>query len=359
MDDAATMTLFDNRQQAGLIQDRKQIGMLIFALNTSAALGENVAAHLSLALARHEERDFEDGEHKIRPLENVRGRDVFVIQSLYGERVQSVNDKLCRLLFFAGALHDAGAGRITAVIPYFAYARKDRKTKARDPVTMKYMARLLEASGVDHVVGLDIHNPAAYQNAFRIPTEHLEAHGIFAAYLKSRMGDASVVVVSPDTGGIKRAEAFRARLARVLGREVDTAFMEKQRSEGVVSGETLVGKVRGRTAVIVDDIISSGATLSRAVSALAQQGASRILAAASHGIFVKDAAKCLAHPQLSEILVTDSIPPFRLDGSPVRHKLTVVSAAALLAQTIKRMHEGGSVCDLLEEFPGSAKDSLG
>ena len=145
-----------------------------FELNASRELGERVARALGSPLTPHEEREFEDGEHKARPLESVRGRDVYVLVSLYGDARQSVNDKLVRLLFFLGALRDASAGRITAVIPYLCYARKDRRSKSRDPVATRYVAGLLETVGADRVVTLDVHNLAAYENAFRIRAEHLQ-----------------------------------------------------------------------------------------------------------------------------------------------------------------------------------------
>ena len=151
----------------------------IFTLNASRDFGEKVCAHLHLPLSAHEEREFEDGEHKARPLVSVRGKDVFVIQSLYGDAHQSVNDKLCRFLFFLGALRDASAARITAVIPYLCYARKDRKSKPRDPVTTRYVAAVFEAMGIDRAVTLDVHNLTAFQNAWRISVDHLEAKKLF------------------------------------------------------------------------------------------------------------------------------------------------------------------------------------
>jgi len=147
----------------------------LFALNAGRDFAASVSRHLGVSLAEHEERDFEDGEHKSRPLENVRGKDVFVIQSLFGDRRQSVNDKLCRLLFFLGALRDASAARVTAVVPYLCYARKDRKSQPRDPVTTRYVAELFEAVGTDCILTMDVHNLAAYQNAFRCRADHLEA----------------------------------------------------------------------------------------------------------------------------------------------------------------------------------------
>ena len=161
----------------------------LFALGASRAFGEAVAARLAVALAPHEERDFEDGEHKARPLVSVRGSDVFVIHSLYGDATQSANDKLVRLLFFIGALKDAAAARVTAVVPYLAYARKDRKSKSGDPVTTRYVAGLFEAVGTDRVVTLDVHNLAAFQNAFRCRTEHLEANSLFVAHFAPLLPD--------------------------------------------------------------------------------------------------------------------------------------------------------------------------
>ena len=147
----------------------------MFALDPSKALGRAVAEDYGVAIAPHELRRFEDGEQKIRPLVSVRGRDIYVVCSLCGDASESVNDRLCRLLFFVGALRDAGSRRITVVAPYLCYARKDRRTNPWDPVTTRYVAQQIEAAGADRVVTMDVHNLAAYQNAFRIPSEHLEA----------------------------------------------------------------------------------------------------------------------------------------------------------------------------------------
>lgn len=326
--------------------DRDQL--VLFALGSSREFGEKVSGHLGVPLSEHEERDFEDGEHKSRPLVNVRGRDVFVIHSLYGDAEQTANDKLCRLLFFLGALRDAAAGRVTAVVPYLCYARKDRKTKPRDPVTTRYVARMFEALDVDQLVTLDVHNLAAFQNAFRRPTEHLEAKKLFVEHFAPLVGEEEVVVVSPDVGGIKRAEAFREDLERTLGRPLAGAFMQKKRSAGVVSGDAVVGDILGRTAIILDDLISSGTTLARAADACQARGAHRIFAAASHGVFVGKAGDVLDNPALERIVVTDTIPPFRLDDELVGRKLTILDAAGLFAEAIRRMHEGGSIVELLQ-----------
>ncbi|MGZ8229122.1 MAG: ribose-phosphate diphosphokinase [Burkholderiales bacterium] len=319
----------------------------LFALDSGRDLGSRIAAALSLPLARHEEREFEDGEHKARPLENVRGCDVYVVQALHSDDEQSVNDKLVRLLFFLGALKDASAARVTAVLPYLCYARKDRRSKPRDPLSSRYVASLLEAVGTDAVVTLDVHNLAAYENAFRIRADHLEAKNLFVEHFAQRAGDSPVVVVSPDVGGVKRADAFGDALGARLGRAVGRAFMEKRRSEGVVSGEALVGEVSGSDAIIIDDLISSGTTLNRAVAACRRQGAHAIHAAATHGLFTAKAGELLSNPALSSLVVTDTVPPFRLDAELVKTKLTIVTCVPLLAEAVRRMHEGGSIVELL------------
>lgn len=323
--------------------------LCLFALDASRRYGERVARALGVTLGRHEEREFEDGEHKARPLENVRGRDAYVIHSLYGEPGSSANDKLVRLLFFIGALKDASAARVTAICPYLAYSRKDRRTKPRDPVGSRYVAQLFEAVGADRVVTLDVHNLAAYQNAFRIPAEHLEARGLFAAWFAARLQeDEAIVVVSPDAGGVKRADAFRDSLAGALGRPIGAAFMEKRRSEGVVSGEAVVGEVGGRTAIIIDDLISSGTTLARAAAACRALGAARVFAAASHGLFTGAAAQVLAESAFDKVLVTDSVPPFRLPPALLDGRVEVLDSTLLLAEAVSRLHHGGSLVELLQ-----------
>lgn len=320
----------------------------LFALDATRAWGEAVARSLPLALAPHEEQGFEDGEHKLRPLENVRGRDVFVLQSLHADAALSVDDKLCRLLFFIGALRDASAASITAVVPYLGYARKDRQTQPRDPVATRYIATLFEAVGTDRMLTLDVHNVVAYQNAFRCRAEHLEAQGLFADHLVPRLEAGPVAVVSPDLGGLKRAEALRQRLAQRLDRPVGTAFVEKHRSNGAVRGELFAGEVAGRRVVIVDDMIGTGTTIARAAAACRARGATAVLAVATHGLFTGDAARTLADPGLDGIVVTDTVPPFRLPSGPVRDKLTVLPATGLFAEAIRCIHTGGSLPDLMQ-----------
>jgi len=323
--------------------------LMLFTLNASRAFGERIGQALGIPLSEHEEREFEDGEHKSRPLVNVRGRDVFVVQSLYADAEQSINDKLCRLLFFIGALRDASAGCVTAVVPYLCYARKDRKSQPRDPITIRYVASLFEAVGTNRVLTLDVHNLAAFQNAFRCHTDHLEAKSLFVRYFAPLVRNEEVVVVSPDMGGIKRAEQFRQALANATGKTVSNAFMEKYRSKGVVSGETIVGEVKDKVALIIDDLISTGGTILRTASACRQLGAKHVYVAASHGVFVGVANEVLANAALDKVIVTNTIPPFRLNPEIAGSKLEILDAAPFFAAAMTRIHTGGSIVALLEE----------
>ncbi len=326
----------------------KDKSIKLFSLNIGREFGEKVAERLGIHLSRHEEREFEDGEHKVRSLVNVRGQDVYVIQSLYGEPGASVNDKLCRLLFFIGALKDASAERVTAIVPYLCYARKDRKTKTRDPVTTRYVAQLFEAMGCDRIVTLDVHNLAAFQNAFRCPTEHLEAKNIFVQHFATLIDNRPAVVVAPDFGGLKRAEAFRKTLCQKIHQDIPIAFTEKYRSSGVVSGEMISGEIQGRIAIIIDDLISSGTTLARTAKACRREGAAKIYAAASHGVFAKESNQILAVPDLEKIIITNTIAPFRITAGDVMDKLTLLDTTPLFAETIRRLRSKGSLVDLLD-----------
>ncbi len=320
---------------------------MLFALTESHDLGARVGKYLDVPLQDHIERNFEDGEYKIRPLVTVRDQDVYVIQSLYSDSQQSVHDKLVRLLFFIGALKDASAREVTAVVPYLCYSRKDMKTKPRDPVNTRYVAQLFEAVGTDRVVTMDVHNLAAFQNAFRCRTDHLEARKLFVQYFAPLIEGHEVVVISPDTGGIKRAEKFRQDLSLALNREASSGFMEKHRSGGVVTGEALIGDVSGKAVIIIDDLISTGGTMGRTAKACRKGGAAKVYAAATHGIFTGDADKVFADPAIDQLVIVDTIPPFRITSDTAREKLTALDGAALIAEAVRRIHAGGSVIELL------------
>jgi len=322
---------------------------VIFAIGSSAAVGERLCAHLGTRLADLEERSFEDGEQKIRPLVNVRDRDVYVVHGLAGGAGQTANDKLCRLLFFVGALKDAAAARVTAVVPYLCYGRKDRQTKARDPVTTRYVAQLFEAVGTDRVISMEVHNVAAFQNAFRCDTEHLDADLLFAGYFKGILGKAPVAVVSPDPGGVKRAERFRKRLETTLQRPVAAGFMEKHRSSGEVTGTIFAGDVSGRSVIIVDDLISTGGTMARMAVACRDRDADKVYLAATHGLLNKGAGDILRGAPIDRVALTDSVDLPVIESSKIEDRLQVVSVTGIFAEAVRRCHTGGSIVQLLNE----------
>lgn len=320
--------------------------MAVFALHATSELGGNIAMALGRPLNAHEERTFEDGEHKVRPLDPVSGKHVYVVQSLHGGPHESAHDKLCRLLFFIAALKDAGAATVTAVVPYLCYARKDRRTKPQDPVTTRYVAQLFDAMGIGTVAALEVHNLMAFENGFRCRTVALTAAPLLLAHL-SGLDDKRIVVASPDPGGVKRAELFREAMEAIRGDAIGQAFVDKRRSAGVVSGDTLVGNVEDATVLIIDDLISTGNTLARAARAARAAGAKRVITFATHGLFMRGAAEALADPAIERVVVTDSVPPFRLPPGPVRDKLEILPSAPLFAEAIRRLHTGQTLSDLL------------
>lgn len=313
--------------------------MKVFALNASLALGQRIAERLGHALDAHEEREFACGEHKARPLVNVSNDDVYVISSLHGDTTLSVNDKICRLLFFVGAIKDAGAHRVTALVPYLAYSRKDRRTKSRDPVTTRYVATLLQSVGVDRLVSMDIHNPAALDNSFRGPAFNLETHRLFADHYHRSTGDTVTTVVSPDLGGIKATRLFVDSFEASSGNTLPMAVMDKRRSEGLVSGSGLIGNV-GEHVLIVDDMIGSGTTLCRAAQACLDAGAERISVGATHGLFEGGSPKLFEQAGIDSITVTDTVAIDEL-GLPEEHRarITTIETAPLFADTIRELQD--------------------
>ena len=314
--------------------------MKLFGLQASSDGARRLADELGLGLAAHEERDFEDGEFKIRPLESVRRERVVVYQSLAGGQGSSANDKLMRLLVFTGALKDAGAAEVTVVAPYLAYMRKDRRTKSRDPVSTRYIAQMFEAVGVDEVITIDVHNPAAFENAFRCRTRNIEAAPLFVEHFKTEALLAGrVVVVSPDAGGIKRAHHFAELLAGAGARSVDVAFAEKHRSEGRVTGEMLAGDVEGAIVIIIDDMISGGTTMRRAAGLCLERGARTVHVAATHGVFAREAAAVLGDPSIVSVVVTDTIAGIEERARGFAARPTVLTTQKLLAPLLRDVGE--------------------
>ncbi|HET7203637.1 MAG TPA: ribose-phosphate diphosphokinase [Steroidobacteraceae bacterium] len=322
---------------------------LLFAPVATRVFAERMASSLGFELAPLEEREFEGGEHKTRPLVSVRGRSVYLVQALSGDAVASANDRLCRTLFLIAGLKDAGAARVTACLPYLAYARKDRRTKERDPVNSRYVAQLFEAVRVDHVVTMDVHNIAAFENAFRCTVDLLEAAPLLAQHIVEAATGEPLSIVSPDIGGAKRAQRIQELVAVRRPLDVELAVFEKRRSSGVVSGELLVGPVAGRHVVIVDDLIAAGTTVLRATAACRAAGALSVTAFATHGVFAPGSERLLGPAGPDRLIVTDTLLPTRLQPTPGDERtLEVLPASAMFAEAVRRLESGESVVALRE-----------
>ncbi len=325
----------------------------LYALGEAGVHAAAVAHAAGIELAPLEDRRFDDGEFKLRPLESVRGKTAFVLQSLAGVSDPPVCERLVRLFFLLKCLRDAGAERVIAVVPYLAFARKDRRTQVRDPVSSRYVAELLEASGIDRLIALDVHNPAALDNAFRVPVDHLSAIPMMVDHFARTVAPGGLAVVSPDVGGIKRAQLCREMLERRMGQEVELAFIEKRRALGKVSGGRVVGEVRDRQLIVLDDLSATGGTLIRAAEACRVCGARRISVAVTH-IPAPSVLELLTRPEvIDEVLVTDSVLTNLSAGpdSTPGGKLVVLPVAPLLGCAIRRMCAATPLAPLLERWP--------
>jgi ribose-phosphate pyrophosphokinase len=304
----------------------------LFSGNANRALAEEIAKYLRIPLGDADVSRFSDGEVFVQVNENVRGTDVFVIQPT----CPPVNDSLMELLIIIDALKRASARRITGVLPYYGYARQDRKVQPRVPITAKLVADLLTAAGVDRVLALDLH-AAQIQGFFNIPVDHLFAAPVIIDYLgKKELREP--VIVSPDAGGVERARAIAKRLRASL------AIIDKRRegpSQAVAMH--LIGDVRDKDVVIIDDMIDTAGTLVQAVEALEREGARRILACGVHPVLSGPAMQRIQAASLEETVVTNSIPvPERKRGT----RITVLSVAPLLGEAIRRIHDEESVSTL-------------
>jgi ribose-phosphate pyrophosphokinase len=312
----------------------------LFAPAASAAFAGNVAVALGIPLSTHEECLFDGGERLLRPLECVRGRSVYVLQSLFSDPLGSANDRLCAQLFLIGALKDAGAARVTACIPYLAYARQDRHSQAGDPVTTRYVGRLFEAIEVDCIVALEVHNPAAFDNAFRCETLRVDAAALFVRHFAADAAGHEYAVVTPDIGGAKRARYFQELLQTAIGRAVTFGFMDKTRSRGGVSGSLFAGEVAGRRVIVLDDLISSGTTVMRAVDACRRAGAERVDVAATHASFAAEARRLFEADKPDAVVVTDSVALRNDFAGYLGRGLTVLAVASSFAAAIRRLEPG-------------------
>ncbi|MBK6807338.1 MAG: ribose-phosphate pyrophosphokinase [Sandaracinaceae bacterium] len=305
----------------------------VFSGSAHPELAKQIAGYLELPLGRCRTPRFSDGEVFAEIQENVRGVDVYVIQPTCAP----VNEHLMELLVMADALKRASAGSITAVLPYYGYARQDRKAAPRTPITAKLVADLLSASGINRVVAIDLH-AAQIQGYFDVPFDHLFAMPVFLEHLRPRFTEPPVYV-SPDAGGVERTRAYAKRLG------ADLAIIDKRRERaGVSEVMHIIGDVRDRDCVILDDMIDTAGTLTNAAKALSDKGAKKVLAAATHAVLSGPAVERIAASCLDEVIVTDTIP---LSAAAVATgKFRVLSVARLLGEAIKRIHHSDSVSSL-------------
>ena len=294
-----------------------------------------VCKELGINLGRLEVIRFSDGELSIDIADNVRGSDVFVVQNTAAPG----NDHLMELLITLDALKRASAGRITAVMPYFGYARQDRKLKPRVPITAKLVADVLTTAGAGRVLTLDLHS-GQIMGFFNIPVDNLDALPVFAPYISEKYGCGSAItIVSPDAGGVERARKYATRLGNAA-----IAMIDKRRSgPNQIAEMNVVGEVEGRVCVIVDDMVDTGGTLVKAAGALTQQGAVKVVACCVHPVLSGSALEKILESQLGELIVSDSI---LLPDNVKTDKLTVLSVAPFFAEAIRRIHNNDSVSSL-------------
>jgi ribose-phosphate pyrophosphokinase len=306
----------------------------IFSGNSNQKLALSICASLGVKLGAARVRNFSDGEIMVEIGENVRGRDVYIIQSTCAP----TNSNLMELLIMADALKRASAATITAVIPYYGYARQDRKAAPRTPITAKLVADLISTSGVDRVVTIDLH-AGQIQGFFNIPVDNLFAAPVILNYLKSRFEGQPVVMVSPDAGGTERARAFAKRLGCTL------AVIDKRRTgPNVAEIMHLIGDVRDKVAIILDDMVDTAGTLTQGAKALKENGAKAIYACATHGVLSGPAIERINNSDIEEIVLTDTIPLG--DRQEQTGKVRILSVAGLLAEAIRRIHQDESVSSL-------------
>ena len=303
----------------------------IFSGNAHPQLARKIANQAGKSLSALMVSRYADGETRVQILTNVRGNDCFVIQPT----CPPVNDNLMELLIIIDALRRASARRITAVMPYYGYARQDRKAEPRVPITAKLVANLLTAAGANRILTVDLH-AGQIQGFFDIPVDHLYANPVFLDYFR-RQNYKNLVVVSPDAGGVERCRAFAKRL------DCDLAIVDKRRTRPNESSVmNIIGPVGNRTALILDDLVDTAGTLTKVARAIKEKGARRVLAAATHGVFSGEAIKLLENSPIEEMIVSDSIPAPAISSAKIRR----LSIASLLSQAIVNIHRDKSVSRL-------------
>jgi len=316
----------------------------VFAGRANPVLTQRVCDYLQIPLGRGRTELFPDGELIVRIEEDVRGRDCYVVQPTS----HPVNAHLMELFIWIDTLRRASAHRVTAVIPYFGYARQDRKDEGRTPITAKLVANLMERAGADRVVSVDMH-AAQVQGFFDIPVDHLSASPVLIKWIKSlKLKDR--VFVSPDVGNVKRASVY----ANLLGG--DLCIIDKRRKSGTeAKAVNIIGDVKDRNVIMVDDMITTAGTMAEAVRIVKEQGAAEIYIAASHAIFAPPAIERLSKCEFTKLAVTDTIPiGDRLDG--IKDRVVTLSVAELLGEAIHRIHHNESVSALFRKDSGGARD---
>jgi ribose-phosphate pyrophosphokinase len=306
----------------------------LFTGNSNRPLAEAISAHLGVPLGGAEIGRFSDGEVQVEITENVRGGDVFVIQST----CTPTNDNLMELLLMLDAFKRASAKRITAVIPYYGYARQDRKVAPRVPISAKLVADLITTAGASRVLTVDLH-AGQIQGFFDVPVDNVYATPVLLQYLRQRLGGREATVIAPDAGGVERARAFAKRL------DAHLAIIDKRRIRANVVGEMqIIGEVDERAAVIVDDMVDTAGTLYTAAEAVRAAGAPLVLACATHAVLSGPAVNRLRESELDELVVTDTI-PLRPPATELA-MITVLPVAPLLAEAIRRTHDEASISSL-------------
>jgi len=306
----------------------------IFTGNANPDLAKEICAYLCIPLGSAVIKRFSDGEVNVEIRDNVRGVDVFVIQPT----CPPVNDHLMELLILMDGLKRASASRVTAVLPYYGYARQDRKVLPRAPITAKLVADLLTAAGVSRLLTMDLH-AGQIQGFFNIPVDHLYSAPVLLEYIKEKYGnDNDIVIVSPDAGGVERARAFAKRLSASL------AIIDKRRlAPNVAEVMNIIGEVEGKTAILLDDMVDTAGTLAQSADALRRKGAKHVYACATHAVLSGQAIDRLETSEIEELLVTNTIP---LGPKATCKKLHVLTVAPLLGEAIKRIHFQDSVSSL-------------
>ncbi len=304
--------------------------------NANRELAQGISKYLNLPLVDADVHHFNDGEIFVQINENVRGAQVFLIQPT----CPPVNDNLMELLIIMDALKRASVHEITLIIPYFGYARQDRKVLPRVPITAKLVSDLLTTAGANRILTLDLH-AGQIQGFFNIPVDNLFAAPVLIDYLKTKNLD-NIVIVSPDAGGVERARAFATRL------DASLAIIDKRRSApGVAKAMHLIGEVAGKNAILVDDMIDSAGTLTEAASSLIREGAKKVFACCTHALFSPPALDRIASSAFEEVIITDTIPP-KNKNHIASEKIIILSVAGLLGEAIKRICENSSVSSLFK-----------